>query len=56
MPPRGEADGIRYRLKGELDGNKATGFLEIKLLGSGGCYSGKQDFEVKKPAPPVPQS
>lgn len=54
MPPRGAASGLRYRLKGDLDGNKATGSLEIELLGSGGCESGKQNFEVKKPAPPVP--
>lgn len=51
---RGGASGIRYRLKGELDGNKATGFLDVELLGTGGCKSGKQDFKVKKPSPPVP--
>ena len=57
MPPRGGgATGIRYRLKGELKGDKASGFIEVELFGTGGCHSGKQDFEVKKPAPPVPPS
>ena len=45
---------IRYRLKGELDGNKASGFIDVDLLGTGGCTSGKQDFKVKKPSPPLP--
>jgi hypothetical protein len=56
MPPRGGAEGIRYRMKGELKGDKASGFIDIELLKSGGCHTGKQDFEVKKPAPPVPPS
>ena len=50
----GEPSDVRYRLKGELDGNKASGFIDVDLLGTGGCTSGKQDFKVKKPSPPIP--
>jgi len=57
MPRRGGADEIRYRLAGDLEGDKATGFIRIELLRSGpnnDCDSGKQDFKVKKPAPKPP--
>ena len=57
MPRRGGVDEIHYRLAGDLDGNKATGFIRIELLRNGpnnDCDSGKQDFKVKKPAPKPP--
>ena len=50
---------IRYRLAGDLDGDKATGFVRIELFANGpnnDCDSGKQHFKVKRPAPPVPDS
>ena len=59
MPRRGGLDEIRYRLAGELDGNKATGFIRIELLNDGpnnDCDSGKQNFKVKSPAPKLPPS
>jgi hypothetical protein len=53
--PRGGPEKIRYRLAGELNGDKATGFIRIELLGGPNpCDSGKQDFKVKKPAPTPP--
>jgi hypothetical protein len=50
---KNEATGLTYRLAGQLDGRTAEGIIQIDLKGNG-CKSGKQSFEVKKPAPPVP--
>lgn len=56
MPPRGDGpEKIRYRLAGELDGDKAAGIARIELLGGPiDCDSGKQDFKAKKPSPEPP--
>jgi hypothetical protein len=56
-PRRGGAGKIRYWLAGDLEGNKATGFVRIELLRAGpnnDCDSGKQKFKVKSPAPEPP--
>jgi hypothetical protein len=52
---RGTPTGLKYTLKGKVDGNRAEGSLETKVLGTN-CKSGKVEWEAKKPAPPVPQS
>jgi len=53
--PRGGPEKLRYRLAGDLDGDKASGFLRIELLGGPNpCDSGKQDFKAKRPAPTPP--
>ena len=55
MGPRGGPEKIRYRLAGDLEGDKASGFIRIELLGGPDpCDSGKQDFKVKRPAPEPP--
>jgi hypothetical protein len=58
VPRRGGGgEKLRYRLAGDLDGDKATGFVRIELLSNGpnnDCDSGKQHFKVKSPAPPPP--
>jgi hypothetical protein len=55
VPIRGGPEKIRYRLAGDLQGGRANGFIRIELLGGPTpCDSGKQDFKVKKPAPPPP--
>lgn len=56
MAARGGPKGLRYRLAGDLEGDKATGIIRIELLGgSNPCDSGKQEFRVKRPAPPPPE-
>ena len=54
-PPRRGDDptGIKYRLRGDLDGDRAEGTVRVQLLGND-CDSGTVDFVAKKPAPPVP--
>ena len=50
---RGGATGIRYTIKGTIDGNQANGTLKAKLLGTG-CRSGEVEWKAKKPAPEPP--
>lgn len=55
MPRRGGPPKISYTLKGELDGNKATGTIRIQFKRDG-CDTGSRPFKAKSPAPkpPVP--
>ena len=56
MVPRGGPEKLRYRLAGDLEGDKASGFIRIELLGGPNpCDSGKQDFKVRRPAPEPPE-
>ena len=51
---RGEMPtGIKYTLKGKLDGTRAEGTLDMKLLGTN-CKSGKVEWKAKKPVPADP--
>ena len=51
----GGATGLKYTLKGKLDGNRAEGTLKTKVLGTN-CKSGTVEWVAKKPAPPIPPS
>ena len=53
--PRGTiATGLKYTVRGRLDGSRAKGTINIRIEGSN-CYTGTLSWRAKKPPPPLPK-